>query len=69
MSDQGIKLCNDCRHCNWVLGIPSCEYPDNKTESLITGKVINRYGPEFLRQHDMDDTCGPQGKWFERKED
>lgn len=61
------KLCLDCKHCTMHYGSYLCKSPKNSKECVVTGKNIPKFEYcESMRSPGED--CGPNAKWFERKE-
>jgi hypothetical protein len=62
-----IKLCKDCRWCALASVIERyyCVSPQ-QTFSLVTGETIT--GPCEDRRRGPDE-CGPEGKWWEARDE
>lgn len=62
------RLCKDCKWKRWHPLAWLCLTPKSAKIDPLTGKA--KHDPMFCetqREHDLDDQCGPQGKYWEAK--
>lgn len=58
-----MKLCKDCKHCNFIIGVGWCEHP-RVGVSLISGKLK---ATRCASMRTPDSLCGIEGNLFEPK--
>lgn len=67
MSDQGIKLCKDCKYHVKDSIFDHCHHQNNMTVDFVNGGDRPRQTLNFCRER--SDYCGILAAWFEPKEE
>lgn len=59
-----MKLCKDCKHAD-VINFYGVSCKETATRDLVSGSAF--YQSSRARRYNWNDSCGPEGKLWEKK--